>query len=78
MRRGDKLLEMIAGIAPLLGILGTIGGLYIIFAKVRNGQINTADVSAVTLNLGGALISCVTGISVAVSALLFLRLFAIL
>ena len=76
MRRGDKLLEMVAAIAPLLGILGTIDGLYAVFANMKNGQIDSADVSAVTVGLSEALISSATGIGVAVSALVFLRLFA--
>lgn len=76
MRQGDKLLEMVAAIAPLLGILGTIGGLYAVFANMKNGQVNSADVSAVTLGLSKALVTSATGIAVAVSALLFLRLFA--
>lgn len=76
MRQGDKLLGMVAAIAPLLGILGTIGGLYAVFANMKNGQIDAGNVGAVTLGLGEALISSATGIGVAVTALLFLRLFA--
>lgn len=76
MRQGDKLLGMVAAIAPLLGILGTIGGLYAVFANMKNGQIDAGNVGAVTIGLGEALISSATGIGVAVSALLFLRLFA--
>ena len=76
MCQGDKILEMVAAIAPLLGILGTIGGLYTVFANMRNGQVDSADVSAVTLGLGEALITSATGIASSVSALLFLRLFA--
>ena len=74
--QGNKVLEMVAAIAPLLGILGTIGGLYTVFANMRNGHIDSADVSAVTIGLGEALITSATGIAVAMSALLFLRLFA--
>ncbi len=75
MRQGDNMLEMVAAIAPLLGILGTIGGLYAVFANMRNGKIDSADISAVTVGLSEALITSATGIGIAVSALLFLRLF---
>ncbi|MDJ0695653.1 MotA/TolQ/ExbB proton channel family protein [Mastigocoleus sp. MO_188.B34] len=75
MRQGEKVLEMVAAIAPLLGILGTIGGLYAVFANMKNGQVDSADVSAVTLGLSEALITSATGIGIAVIALLFLKLF---
>ena len=75
MRQGEKVLEMVAAIAPLLGILGTIGGLYAVFANMKNGQVDSADVSAVTFGLSEALITSATGIGIAVIALLFLKLF---
>ena len=76
MHRGDKLLEMVAAIAPLLEILATIDGLCAVFANMRNGQIDSADVSAVTFGLSETLVTSATGIAVAMSALLFLRLFS--
>ncbi|RKH78911.1 MotA/TolQ/ExbB proton channel family protein, partial [Corallococcus praedator] len=37
MRRGDKFLESVVGIAPLLGLLGTVTGLIITFTNLNIG-----------------------------------------
>ncbi len=77
MYKGDKLLESVMAIAPLLGILGTAGGLITTFQHLRTGQANTVSVSAVTSGIGQALIASATGMSVAILALVFLRIFII-
>ena len=74
----NKLLESIIIIAPLLGILGTAGGLISAFFTLRNGAAeNVASSGAATLILQ-ALISSVAGIAVAILAYACFQLFVLL
>jgi biopolymer transport protein ExbB len=75
MRKGDKLLESVIAIAPLLGILGTASGLLRTFYNLRNGKVDSRDVSAVTAGIGEALITSATGIAVAIIAFVFFQIF---
>jgi biopolymer transport protein ExbB len=75
MRKGDKLLESIIAIAPLLGILGTASGLFGTFNNLRNGKVDSRDVRAVTDGIGEALITSATGIAVAIIAFVFFQIF---
>ncbi|MCV3213637.1 MotA/TolQ/ExbB proton channel family protein [Plectonema radiosum NIES-515] len=77
MYKGDKVLESVMAIAPLLGILGTSAGLTTTFQQLRSGQVNSLNVSAVASGIAQALIASVTGMSVAILALVFLRIFII-
>jgi biopolymer transport protein ExbB len=77
MYKGDKLLESVMAIAPLLGILGTSAGLITTFQHLRTGQVNTVNVSLVASGIGQALIASTTAMSVAILALVFLRIFMI-
>ena len=77
MYKGDKLLESVMAIAPLLGILGTSAGLFTTFQQLRSGQVNSLNVSAVASGIAQALIASATGMSVAILALVFLRIFII-
>lgn len=78
MRRGDKLLESIAAVAPLCGIVGTANGLITMFYNLKSGGADSTNVSAVTSGIGQALIASGAGISLAVAAFVFLRTFVIL
>jgi biopolymer transport protein ExbB len=78
MRKGEKLLESVIAIAPLLGILGTAIGLITIYQNLRTGKASAASATAVTTGLGEALISSAAGIGVAVTAFVFFRIFLIL
>lgn len=75
MRRGDKILEAVIALAPLLGLLGTVIGLIISLRSIRIGDIGTASTAGVTTGIGEALISTATGLVVAILALAFYRLF---
>lgn len=75
MRKGDKLLESVMAIAPLLGILGTAGGLMTTFSNLRDGNISRADISSLTAGIGQALISAITAMTVAIVAFIFFRIF---
>ncbi len=75
MRRGDKILEAVIALAPLLGLLGTVIGLIISLGSIRIGDIGTASTTGVTTGIGEALISTATGLVVAIFAAVFYRLF---
>ncbi len=75
MRRGDKILEAVIALAPLLGLLGTVIGLIISLRSIRIGDIGTASTTGVTTGIGEALISTASGLVVAIFSLVFYRLF---
>jgi biopolymer transport protein ExbB len=75
MRKGDKLLETVVGIAPLLGLLGTVTGLITTFTNLNIGGGGTAaDTSRAAAGIGEALIATATGMLVAIAALAFFRI----
>lgn len=75
MRRGDKILEAVIALAPLLGLLGTVIGLILSLRSIRIGDIGTASTAGVTTGIGESLISTATGLIVAIFSLAFYRLF---
>ena len=75
MRQGDKLLEAVIALAPLLGLLGTVLGLIHSLGSIRISDLGTASTAGVTLGIGEALISTATGLIIAITALAFYRLF---
>lgn len=75
MRRGDKVLEAVIALAPLLGLLGTVIGLIISLRSIRLGDLGTASTSGVTTGIGEALIATASGLVVAILSLAFYRLF---
>ena len=76
MRKGDKLLETVIAIAPLLGLLGTVTGLIITFGSLKiGGGGSNADVTKAAAGIGEALITTAAGMIVAIIALFFFRIF---
>lgn len=75
MRKGDKVLEAIIALSPLLGLLGTVWGLFQALDNVKLSDIGTADTSGVTAGIGESLISTAFGLLVAIISLSFYRLF---
>ncbi|CBN57219.1 MULTISPECIES: MotA/TolQ/ExbB proton channel family protein [Kamptonema] len=75
MRRGDKILEAVIALAPLLGLLGTVLGLINSLSTIRLGDIGTSATAGVTLGISEALISTATGMVVAIISLTFYRIF---
>ncbi|HEY9909756.1 MAG TPA: MotA/TolQ/ExbB proton channel family protein [Thermosynechococcaceae cyanobacterium] len=70
MRKGDKLLESTVGIAPLLGLLGTVTGLIRTFGSLKiGGGGSAADTAKAAEGIGEALVTTATGMFVAVVAL---------
>jgi biopolymer transport protein ExbB len=79
MRRGDKLLETVVAIAPLLGLLGTVTGLIATFSNLNIGEGGTtAEASQAAAGIGEALLTTAAGMVVAIMALLFFRIFVTL
>ncbi len=74
MRKGDKLLESIVGLAPLLGLLGTVTGLITTFANLKiGGGGSAADTGKAAAGIGEALITTAGGMIVAMISLAIFR-----
>ena len=74
MRKGDKILETIVAVAPLLGLLGTVTGLITTFGNLNIGGGGTGEqASAAAAGIGEALITTAAGMVVAIMALLVFR-----
>lgn len=76
MRRGDKLLESVVGLAPLLGLLGTVTGLIVTFGNINIGSGGQgAEATKAAAGIGEALITTAGGMIVAIVALATFRVF---
>jgi biopolymer transport protein ExbB len=75
MRKGDKILESVIALAPLLGLLGTVLGLITSLNGIDLGTLGTAQGSKVTLGISASLISTAMGMIVAIVSLAFYRVF---
>ncbi|OUC12319.1 MAG: biopolymer transporter ExbB [Alkalinema sp. CACIAM 70d] len=74
MRKGDKLLETIVAVAPLLGLLGTVTGLITTFLNLKIGEGGAdVDLSKAAAGIGEALITTAGGMIVAIVALMIFR-----
>ena len=75
MRRGEKMMEAVIALSPLLGLLGTVVGLINSLGSIRLGDIGTNATRDVTSGIGEALISTAAGLIVAVITVAFYRIF---
>jgi len=75
LKRFSTVFETIIGVAPLLGLLGTILGLMQSFSSLQIGSASGEAAGEVTAGIGTALISTATGLLVAIATLLFANLF---
>ncbi len=74
MRKGDKLLETVVALAPLLGLLGTVTGLIQTFEGLNVGAgAGGEGAAAAAGGIGEALITTAAGMIVAIMALVVLR-----
>lgn len=74
MRRGDKMLESIVAVAPLLGLLGTVTGLIATFSSLNiGGGGGTEEATRAAAGIGEALITTASGMIVAIIALCVYR-----
>ncbi len=75
MRKGDKLLETVVAVSPLLGLLGTVTGLINTFENLNigggGGAVGATEAAG---GIGEALITTAAGMVVAILALLVLRI----
>ncbi|MBX2862856.1 MAG: MotA/TolQ/ExbB proton channel family protein [Leptolyngbyaceae cyanobacterium MAG.088] len=76
MRRGDKVLELVIAVSPMLGLLGTVLGL-----MTSLGSLNLNDLaigsatSGAAAGIGQSLITTAAGLIIAIVSLMFYRLF---
>ena len=75
LKRFQTLFETVVGIAPLLGLLGTVLGLMRSFSTLRLGETTGPAASGVVSGLDEALTSTAAGLVVALLALLLANLF---
>jgi biopolymer transport protein ExbB len=75
MRQGNRLLETVVAIAPLLGLLGTVTGLILTFSSLKIGSGSAVDVSKAAGGIGEALTTTAAGMILAILALTFFRIF---
>jgi biopolymer transport protein ExbB len=70
LKRYNNIFEIIVGLAPLLGLLGTVTGLITSFSSLKIGDVGGSNALDVTGGISEALISTATGLIVAVMALI--------
>lgn len=74
MRKGDKYLETVVALGPLLGLLGTVTGLINTFSNlIIGGGGSSEQASKAAAGIGEALISTAGGMLVAILALIIFR-----
>lgn len=71
LERGLVTLEIIVGVAPLLGLLGTVSGLIRVFAEFGRGGESIAEAVGIAAGIAEALNMTVAGLVVAIPALIF-------
>lgn len=77
MRKGEKILEAVIALSPLLGLFGTVSGLINSLGSIGLSDLGRGDATAGTaLGIGEALVSTATGLVIAITSLAFYRLFS--
>src|SRR5947209_16220396 len=69
LERGLVILEVIVGIAPLLGLIGTVSGLIHVFASLGLSA-GAADAKKIALGISEALSTTIFGLGIAVPSLI--------
>ncbi|BAZ67237.1 MAG: MotA/TolQ/ExbB proton channel family protein [Pelatocladus maniniholoensis HA4357-MV3] len=75
LKRFQNIFETIIGLAPLLGLLGTVLGLIVSFAALDIGDVGGTKTAGVTAGISEALVSTASGLVVAIFTLLFANTF---
>jgi biopolymer transport protein ExbB len=73
LERGLVILETVAGIAPLLGLFGTVLGMIKVFDTIS--KIGVGQASALSGGISEALITTAVGLSIGIPALVFFNYF---
>lgn len=74
LERGLLLLEVIAGVSPLIGLLGTVLGMVTVFDAIT--EFGLGDTQILSDGISKALVTTVAGLSVAIPALAFHSFFS--
>ena len=75
LERGLVTLEIIVGISPLLGLLGTVSGLIRVFAEFGRGGESISEAVGIAAGISEALNMTVAGLVVAIPALIIHALY---
>lgn len=75
LKRFQNIFDTIIGLAPLLGLLGTVLGLIASFASLNIGDVGGTKATGVTAGISEALVSTATGLIVAIFTLFFANTF---
>jgi biopolymer transport protein ExbB len=75
LKRFNDFFDLIVGLAPLFGLLGTVTGLIRSFSNLNIGAVDSSKTANVTSGIGEALIATAFGLMVAIAAFTFASLF---
>jgi len=75
LKRFNNSLDTVIGVAPLLGLLGTVLGLITSLSSLQLGDIESSQAAGVTGGIGEALTSTAAGLIVAIATLFFASIF---
>jgi biopolymer transport protein ExbB len=75
LKRFSDLFDMIVGLSPLLGLLGTVTGLMRSFSSMNLGAVDSGKTAGVTSGISEALITTAFGLIVAIVGFGFASLF---
>jgi biopolymer transport protein ExbB len=75
LKRFQNIFDTIIGLAPLLGLLGTVLGLITSFASLNIGDVGGTKTAGVTSGISEALVSTASGLVVAIITLFFANTF---
>ena len=75
LKRFQNIFDTIIGLAPLLGLLGTVLGLIASFASLDISDVGRTKTSGVTSGISEALVSTASGLVVAIITLFFANTF---
>jgi biopolymer transport protein ExbB len=75
LKRFQTVLETIVGLAPLLGLLGTVLGLILSFQGLNIGDVGGTKTTVVSAGISEALVSTATGMVVAIFTLVAVNTF---
>jgi biopolymer transport protein ExbB len=76
MESGLFILEIVVGIAPLLGLLGAVSGLVRVFSNIGSGVMSTSDLKGIASGIGEALSTTIVGLAIAIPALIAFSYFS--
>lgn len=75
MKRFTNIFDMIVGLSPLFGLLGTVTGLIVSFSSLNIGNVGGSQTAGVTGGISEALVSTASGLVVAIFNLFAVSIF---